>query len=111
MRKERLPIQFYVTERRRRDKEELWAFAYDEVSDVCPTARSDVLNARCVHHSPSRTAQTRTGSPTPFSACSPLSSNETPAEVRARSRTVCETSTSPGGDSPLMREATFTAPP
>ena len=34
-----------------------------------------------------------------------------PAEVRARSRTVAETSTSPGAASALMRAAMFTAPP
>ena len=34
-----------------------------------------------------------------------------PRHVRASDRTVSETSTSPGADSPLMREAMFTAPP
>ena len=34
----------------------------------------------------------------PLSVCSPLSSNVTPAEVRARPRTVSDTSTSPGAD-------------
>ena len=61
--------------------------------------------------SPSRTTHTRTASPTPFSACSPRSSNVTPADVRASERTVSDTSTSPAADSPLIREAMFTAPP
>jgi hypothetical protein len=60
---------------------------------------------------PSVTAQTRTASPTPFSDCSPRSSNVTPADVRASERTVSDTSTSPGADSPLMRAAMLTAPP
>ena len=60
---------------------------------------------------PPRTAHTRTASPTPFSACSPRSSNRTPADVRASDRTVSDTSTSPAADSPLIREAMFTAPP
>ena len=64
-----------------------------------------------LHHSFSRTAHTRTVSPTPFSACSPRSSNRTPELVRASERTVSDTSTSPGADSPLIREATLTAPP
>src|SRR5438093_4494205 len=51
--------------------------------------------------SPATTAQTRTASPTPFSACSPRSSNRTPADVRASERTVSETSTSPEAESPL----------
>jgi len=58
-----------------------------------------------------RTAHTRTASPTPFSDCSPRSSNDTPAEVRASERTVSETSTSPAADSPAIREAMLTAPP
>ena len=44
------------------------------------------------------TANSRCGSPTPFSACSPRSSNATPADVRARPRTVSDTSTSPGAE-------------
>ncbi len=64
-----------------------------------------------LHHWPSTTAHTRTFSPTPFSACSPRSSNRTPADVRARPRTVSETRTSPGAERPLIREAMFTAPP
>ena len=39
------------------------------------------------------------------------SSNETPDDVRASERTVSETSTSGGADSPLMRAAMLTAPP
>src|SRR6266542_4815488 len=64
-----------------------------------------------LHHSPSRTAQIRTGSPTPFTFRLPRSSNCTPAEVRASERTVSDTSTSPGAERPLMREAILTAPP
>src|SRR6266566_3106475 len=64
-----------------------------------------------LHHWPSTTAHTRTASATPFSACSPRSSNRTPADVRASERTVSDTSTSPGAESPLMREAILTAPP
>jgi len=41
----------------------------------------------------------------------PLSSNRTPADVRASDRIVSDTSASPGADSPLMREAMLTAPP
>ena len=57
------------------------------------------------------TTHTRITSPTPLSACSPRSSNVTPADVRASDRTVSDTSTSPVADSPLIRAATFTAPP
>ena len=57
------------------------------------------------------TAQTRTGPSTPFSDRSPLSSNDTCAEVRASSRTVPDTSTSPGADSLQMRAAMLTVPP
>ena len=39
-------------------------------------------------HSPASTANTRTGSSMPLSACSPRSSNVTPADVRASSRIV-----------------------
>src|SRR6266571_1943743 len=86
-----------------------------------PAAQRSVSDARAVdagaepdlefHHSPSRTAHNRTSSPTPFSACSPRSSKRTPADVRASERTVSDTSTSPGAESPLMREAMLTAPP
>ena len=38
-------------------------------------------------------------------------SKRTPADVRASERTVSDTSTSPGVERPLMREAIFTAPP
>jgi hypothetical protein len=64
-----------------------------------------------LHQSASRTAHTRIFSSTPFSACSPRSSNFTPAEVRARPRTMSETSTSPGAERLLIREAMLTAPP
>src|SRR5439155_22543936 len=57
------------------------------------------------------TTHTRIASSTPFNACSPRSSKRTPADVRASDRTVSDTSTSPGAESPLMREAMFTAPP
>ena len=86
--------------------------AQRSVGDAHPIARLRVLDA-WLHHSPppSITAHTRTGSPTPFSARSPRSSNRTPALVRASERTVSDTSTSPGTDSPLIREAMLTAPP
>src|SRR2546425_2992908 len=93
-----------------RRKDHRHAVAHHGIGDVRTVGAADVLNLR-LHHSPSRTAQTRTASPTPFSACSPRSSNRTPAEVRASERTVSETSTSPGADSPLIRAAMLTAPP
>lgn len=86
------------------------AFADDGVGNVGAVSASDVLDLR-LHHSPSRSAHTRTSSPTPFSACSPRSSNRTPADVRASERTVSDTGTSPGADSPLIRAAMLTAPP
>src|SRR2546422_9943816 len=73
--------------------------------------RGAVLDLRFHHASPSTTAQNRSGSATPFSACSPRSSNRTPADVRASPRTMSETSTSPAAERPLMREAMFTDPP
>src|SRR6266545_7019658 len=79
------------------------------VSDAYAIARLRVLDARLHHSPPSRTAHARTGSPTPFSLRLPRLSNDTPPDVRARPRTMSETSTSPGADSPLMRDATFTA--
>src|SRR3989304_1347152 len=57
------------------------------------------------------TAYSRCGSPTPFSVCSPRSSNDTPAEVRASPRTVSDTSTSPGADAAAILAAMLTAPP
>src|SRR6266542_496052 len=47
------------------------------VGDAHSIAGLGVLNARLHHSLPSRTAHTRTGSPTPFSDCSPRSSNVT----------------------------------
>src|SRR5439155_23076451 len=95
-------------------REDHWhavALADYRVSNVRAVAAADILDVR-LHHAPlSLTAQTLTASPTPFNSCSPLSSNRTPADVRANDRTVSETSTSPGADSPLMREAMLTAPP
>src|SRR5436309_12588702 len=98
------------TPRKRSQVDDWWPLAEHRIGDAYPITRLRVLNAR-LHHSPSRTAHTRTGSPTPFSACSLRSSNDTPADVRASERTVSDTSTSPAADSPLMREAMFTAPP
>jgi hypothetical protein len=86
-----------------------------------PLAKIGIGDARAIgaetetdlllHHSFTLTAHTRTGSPTPFSACSPRSPKVTPADVRASPRTISETSTSPGSERPLMREAMLTAPP
>ncbi len=87
------------------------AFARRGEGEADAVAGFDVADLRGCITRPPRTAHTRTGSPTPFSACSPRSSNGTPADVRASERTVSETSTSPGADSPLMREAMLTAPP
>src|SRR3990172_1753892 len=56
-------------------------------SDAHAVRGLDVLHGR-LHHASSRTAHTRTDSPTPFSACSPRSSNRTPADVRASERTL-----------------------
>src|SRR5438132_8185324 len=72
------------------------------IGNAHTVARLRVLNAR-LHQSAPRTAQTRTGSPTPLSDCSPRSSKRAPADVRASERTVSETSTSPGTESPLPR--------
>jgi hypothetical protein len=80
------------------------------VGDIYTIGRLRVLHLR-FHQSPPRTAHTRTGSPTPLSACSPRSSKRTTADVRARERTVSETNISPGAASPAMREAMLTAPP
>jgi len=81
--------------------------------DICEED-CDGAFGRLLRHgaaSSQRTSYTRTGSETPFSSRSPRSSNETPAEVRARSRTVPETSVSPAAASPATRDAMFTAPP
>src|SRR5207249_3595598 len=94
------------------------AVADGGVGDADAVLRARVLDLR-LHHAVSwgdpsavrRTAYTRTASPIPFSANSPRSSNTTPADVRARSATVRDTSTRPGADSPQMREAMLTAPP
>src|SRR5947208_14463843 len=80
------------------------AFARLRTGNAHPIAGSRILNARLHHASSVRTAHTRTGSPTPFSDGSPLSSNATPAEVRARERTVSDTSTSPGADTPVTHD-------
>jgi len=58
-----------------------------------------------------RTSYTRTASSIPLRACSPRSSNSTSADVRANPRTMSDTSTWPGADSPQMRDAMLTAPP
>ncbi len=79
--------------------------------DVGEEERDRALRQDGCHEGPSTTRHARTFSPTPLSACSSRSSNATPADVRARDRTVSDTSTSPGAESPLMREAMFTAPP
>src|SRR5206468_10599440 len=100
-----------LTKRWGRDEQEVAPLPFDAVSNADSIARSRVLDSRCGHHSGARTAHTRTRSPTPFSACSPRSSKVAPADVRASERTVSETSTSPGADRPLMREAMLTAPP
>src|SRR5439155_3041112 len=96
---------------RRKDHWHAVALADYRVSNVRAVAAPDVLNVRLHHPPPSTTAHTRTGSPTPLRACSPRSSNCAPADVRASPRTMSETSTSPGADRPLMREAMLTAPP
>src|SRR3990172_7292642 len=67
-----------------------------------------VHNCPQVHHlsvkgGVGRIADSRCGSATPLRACSPRSSNATPAEVRASERTVSDTSTSPGADAPAIR--------
>src|SRR6266567_1515442 len=85
------------------------AFPQCPVRDAHPVASLRVLDPR-LHHA-CLTAQTRTGSSMPLRVCSPRSSNRTPAEVRASERTVSDTSTSPGAERPLMREAMLTAPP
>src|SRR5439155_19520101 len=107
----RFPLQLDVTGEQIGEDNERRAFTERPEGDAYAGGCLDVLNVWCVHHSPSPTVHTRIGSPTPFSACSPRSSKATPAEVRASDRTVSETSTSPGADSPLIREAMFTAPP
>ena len=78
--------------------------------DVSPP-RSIASRITSAKSRPSRTAHTRTASPTPFSDCSPRSSKRTPADVRASDRTVSDTSTSPAAESPAIREEMFTAPP
>src|SRR3972149_6257408 len=83
------------------------AFPKRPEGDAYAVAGLRVLDAR-LHQSPPLTANSRCGSVTPFSVCSPRSSNATPAEVRARLRTVSETSTSPGADSADMRAAVLT---
>src|SRR5438876_12439616 len=105
-----LPAELHMRETRRGQKDERRALARLGERDVHPITRLHVVNPR-FHHSPSRTAHTRTPSPTPLNVCSPRSSKRTPADVRANDRTVSDTSTSPGADSPLMREAMLTAPP
>ena len=60
---------------------------------------------------PVTTTNTRTASSTPFISCSPRSSNATPADVRASSRTVPDTSVSPAAEAAATRAAMFTAPP
>src|SRR5438128_2342914 len=81
------------------------------VAGGAPGAHFEPPVASAEGESKGRTAQTRTCSPTPFSVCFPRSSKLTPADVRASVRTTSDTSTSPGADSPLMREAMLTAPP
>src|SRR3990172_4960085 len=118
-----LPVELDMVKRDPRQQHQRLSLAQRPVGYAHAVARLRVLDAR-LHHcrsvrpepveglrSPSTTAQTRTGSPTPLSDCSPRSSNATPADVRASERTVSHTSTSPGAESPDMREAMFTAPP
>ncbi len=57
------------------------------------------------------TANSRCASSIPRSSVSPRSSNDTSADVRARPRTVSDTSTSPGAEAPAIRAAMLTAPP
>src|SRR3989304_5441169 len=82
----------------------------DAEGDAHPVGGLGVLGGR-LHHASSRTAHTRTGSPPPLSDCSPRSSQDKPPAGRGSGRTVPDTSTSPGADSPLTRAAMLTAPP
>src|SRR3989304_9585528 len=78
--------------------------------EVDAVRSGDELNL-LLHQSPPRTANSRCASPTPFSSCSPRSSKDTPADVRARPRTGSDTSTSPGAEAAAIRAARVTAPP
>src|SRR6266571_8437119 len=104
------PLKLYVAADRVQAHEDRRPLARHGVGNADAVGGDAIADLR-LHHSPSITAHTRTASPTPFSACSPRSSNLTPADVRASDRTVSETRTSPGAESPLMREAMLTAPP
>src|SRR3989449_2887425 len=106
----RFPCRLHVAKWAIRHHQQGRAIAGSGEGDIYAIARLRVLDAR-LHHAPSSFAHSRTRSPTPFSDCSPRSSNMTPALVRARPRTISETRTSPGADRPLMREAMLTAPP
>src|SRR5439155_24278022 len=105
-----LPVHLDRRQPHRRHDHEWPAVAQRRNRDARPVWACDIPYLR-FHHSPSTTAHTRTGSPMPLSACSPRSSKATPADVRASDRTVSETSTSPGAERALMREAMLTAPP
>src|SRR5207244_1216485 len=85
--------------------------ALNAIRDANAVFSSAVADFTLHYASPSRTTHTLTGSATPLSFRLPRSSHRTPALVRARPRTMSDTSTSPGADSPLMREAMLTAPP
>ena len=108
---EHLPLKLDVTQRWRGRDDQGRALTRSGVGDAHAVTGLHVLDARLHHSPPFRTTHTRTASPTPFSACSPRSSNRTPADVRASERTVSDTSTSPGAERPLIREAMLTAPP
>src|SRR5438128_5079726 len=103
------PLEQHVADYRVPAKHDRRPHACHGVSDAHAVGGGAVADFG-LHHA-GLAANTRTGSPTPLSACSPRSSNTTSAEVRARPRTMSETSTSPGTERPAIREAMLTAPP